>query len=136
MRTIDISGGEMSDNIYCVDLGDGEVCWNVTRITRDARAGLFGEPLQWRGPLPPPDPRVHQNCDRAKIELFKKRPDILAIPVLAIEGRPVPDTVSIETFVDGNHRLVAIYENGSGSFQFYLVPRAIERSYRVTFKVS
>jgi hypothetical protein len=38
--------------------------------------------------------------------------------------------------VDGNHRLVAIYENGSGSFQFYLVPRAIERSYRVTFKVS
>ena len=137
-QTLRIVGASATDDIYCHDFHDGlgEITWNMTRIERDAKAGVFGKPKTWVG-IPEMDKDYLLNTDRAKVERFKLRPDILKIPVIAIEGKDLgPDCLSVECFCDGNHRLVAMAELGIDTFRLFLVPRELEKSYRVEFIVS
>jgi hypothetical protein len=131
---IHILGGDPEDDCYGIDFGEGEITWNATRALRAATKGEFGPPRTWTGAFPAIDGNAIFNCERAKIDFFKTRPDILKIPVIAVEGDDVgPDTVSILCFIDGNHRMMAMSELQYQSFRFYLVPRDREKEFRITF---
>lgn len=129
-----VSGGGRDDECFTINFPEGEINWNVTKIKAACAKGKFGPPLEWDAPFPATDPLAPENTDRAKIDFFKTRPDILAKPVIAIEGLDVgPGIISVLTFVDGNHRIIAMAELGCKTFNFYLVPRAVEHKYRINF---
>ena len=132
-----IYGASMTDTIYSIDFRDGrgEISWNVTRIMEACRLGRFGSPLDWVGEMPEIDDRWRENTDIGKIEFFKRRPDILAIPLIAVQSGK-RDDCDLRCFIDGNHRLIAMTQLGIKTFKFYLVPGEVEKSYRVEFITS
>jgi hypothetical protein len=95
--------------------------WFVTPALEDARKLHFGPPQtglietlgdawkqEWGYPI----------VDRAKVELYKLRPDILAQPILLAQR----DGENVVTVLDGRHRLTALIELGRATYQAYVIP--------------
>jgi len=118
------------DDVYDFDVpGEGNVMWNVTRLTRAALAGEFGQPVEnsFDG-MPTPN---YENLSREKIDLLKRFPGAaLSKPAIAVE---LPGG-GVMTFADGNHRLTALRELGHATYRTYVVPNHSERRFRVTIK--
>lgn len=125
---IRVEGAGPLDTCYGIKLDGVDVTWNVTRITRD----LHKFPLvSFPTLIFEPD---FSGVDRAKLDFFRTRPDILALPIVCIEG---PRKGEILCPCDGNHRGAARYElRKAGNMAYdlteaYLVPLEIEAGYRV-----
>lgn len=112
--------------------GEGEVIWNVASIAYMAEHGFIPGPFKASMAVMPPAEWSNGHLNRAKVDLFKTRPDILILPALAIGGAPRADgKLFILCFCDGSHRLTARQELGLPDFRFYLVPHTEERRFRI-----
>lgn len=130
MSIVYINGCSISDLAFTLDarFTGEEITWNVTKLKRDAAAGIFGDPSRLPMHLIPPMTDADKaNIDWKKVALFAECPNILVEPVISI-GSPT----GILCFVDGSHRLVARQQRGFPSFDTYIVPHDIERRYRIT----
>lgn len=132
IEVMHVIGGSMTDTIYTMDFGYGDLCWNITAVERGIKEGLLGKPKRWKPPMPELADNWRENVDREKLDLFKTRPDILKIPLIGV-GTLGPDGMENRCFIDGNHRLIAMIELGYTSFKFYFLPPEIERNFRVVF---
>jgi hypothetical protein len=137
MTTVRVHNAEPTDMVYWIDLPEGRVTWNVTKLMIAAAAGKFGDPLWWNiSKLPPTN---YENIDRAKVDAFKDKNSsdatMLALhaPAIAIET-PTGPRRRILTFADGNHRVTARTELGFEYFSFHLVPREVEARFRITYE--
>lgn len=130
MTIIRIMGAELADTCFSIDTPDeGEIVWNVSKIQRAADRGDFG-PAQDFDMSILPAPRYDLGfLDKAKIEAFKRSPEILGRPALGVEA-PTPG--HIRCFVDGQHRLTARYELNLRDFAAFVVPISVERNFRIT----
>lgn len=131
MTTHFITGVALTDTVFTITLYTGEVVtWNVTRLQRAADAGEFGPPRYARTcDLPPAEWSEWGGLDRAKVDAIKANPAALNKPAIAIAS-PRPEYF-INCFADGQHRITARQEMGLAEVAFYLVPVALERSFRV-----
>jgi hypothetical protein len=127
-----MNGCSLSDVGFTLDarIAGEEITWNVTKIQRDADAGLFGKPIGIAmASLPPMTDEDRANVDWLKEAHIMKDPAVLATPVLAIgSSKRAGD---IFCFVDGNHRICARMEAGLAGFESYVVPAELERCYRI-----
>lgn len=130
MSILYINGCNITDLAFTLDarITGKEITWNVTKLKRDATAGVFGEPHRLpMNIIPPMTDADKANIDWKKVELFAECPGILSEPVISI-GTPT----GILCFVDGSHRLVARQQRRFPAFETYIVPHDIERQYRIT----
>lgn len=130
--TIVMSGASLADTCFVLDrrICGEEICWNVTRIERAAKAGAFGKP--WRIPmanLPPTTDEDRANVDWKKVLLFAEWPAVMSIPIISIGAK---EPGHIFCFIDGNHRLFARMERKLLDFETWVVPHDVERRYRIT----
>jgi hypothetical protein len=133
MSLIIMEGCHITDTMFTLDarITGEEICWNVTRLQRDAEHGRFGDP--WRIPmanLPPMTDADRSNIDWKKVDMFVEWPMVLGIPLIAIGSPKGPD--HIFCFVDGHHRLSARQLRGMADFDTWVVPVDIEKQYRIT----
>jgi hypothetical protein len=135
-----IEGATMNDTCFTLDsrITGEEITWNVSKIQRDADAGVFGRPCKVAMKcLPKATAEDDANIDWDKvIELIANGETAtgskaLEQPVLAIGSEE-----GIFCFVDGNHRLAARYKLGLKDFSVYIVPHWCEAAYRVHFSHS
>lgn len=133
MSLVRMHGCSITDTCFTLDarITGEEICWNVTRLQRDAADGVFGLPwmLEFKQ-LPPMTDDDRANIDWKKVAMFAEWSAVLIIPVIAIGSSKDPD--NIFCFVDGHHRLCARQQRGFPSFGAYVVPAEIERRYRIT----
>lgn len=139
MRSFVISGASLTDTVFTTDkhvFGE-EICWNVTRIERDAAAGKFGDPE--RIPmerLPPMPPEAYENLDWTKITAMvaalREGSSVLRAPILQVLVQIGQTLYRIP--IDGNHRLTALRLFGQDFFECYVVPAQVERNYRAIMR--
>jgi len=124
---VDLINNKLTDDCFTLEVVEPNITWNISRIRRDAESGKFGPPgiFDMRG-VPAPNYECG-NLDLRKIEAFKTKPAILAIPVIGI-GDPRGGVLCI---ADGQHRLTSRWELALPDFSMYIVPHEIEKKYRL-----
>jgi hypothetical protein len=125
---IDFIGCSITDEVYDLDpsIAGKAIMWNITRIRKDAEAGLFGPPIRRPMSVIPPQTAAHTaNIDWPKVLRFCQMPDVLAKPVLSL------DCEGERHIVDGNCRLCARQRLGMLDFETFIAPSDLERAYRV-----
>lgn len=130
MEIVRLSGASLADDCFSIDLGSGEITWNVTRLQDACDRGLFGPPAVLPMSIVPPANWSKGYLNRARIDALKTAP-ALHVPLIAIMARE-PDRIMC--FCDGQHRLTARQELGLPDFRTYLVPAEDERRYRITME--
>jgi len=134
MPTIILHGCSLSDSVFTTDkaIFGVEICWNITRIQRDADSGMFGPPVSVPMSALPPMSSLHDaNVDMDKVAgMLSTKPDVLQNPVLQVLVDVNGTTYRIP--VDGNHRILARRMAGYSFFESYVVPIELEGRYRVT----
>lgn len=159
MQGLIMIGADLSDASFTLEIsGLPEICWNSTRIERDAFNGRFGPPQETRFDQLYDggegfDPWKH--LDRGKVQRLIRdaqvrvlRPDwerggkelgiyvqkiysVIDIPATGISF-VVNDTKYLVP-VDGNHRMMARLVMGLPTFSRFVVPIELEGEYRVSF---
>lgn len=130
MSIVYVNGCSIADTVFTLNASvtGEEITWNVTKLKRDAAAGVFGDTTRLPMYLLPPMKEEHKaNIDWQKVALFAELPSVLVEPVIAIGS-----LTGILCFPDGSHRLVARQQRSFPSFETYIVPHDIEHLYRVT----
>lgn len=131
-----LDGATLADTCFTLDarITGEEITWNVSRLMRDATAGLFGLPVKIpMAAIPPQTDADRANIDWAKIDVFKTTMQaVLNQPVIGIGS----DHDSILCFVDGSHRLTARQQMGCKFFLTYIVPHHLEKDYRVIMSLT
>ena len=116
-----VSNLEPGDDVFTSDQGH----WNVSRAQRDVAAGLH---RQWRLELEALY-KANQNveCSSRKVKAFTKKPEVLEIPLIAIEqdGRV--------WLIDGHHRLRALYRLGESEVAAYVIEEKDSKPYQVFY---
>lgn len=139
MSIIRIHGAAMTDTMFTTDVAifGAEISWNVTRIQRDADAGMFGEPtIIAMSQLPPMSSLADANVDWEKVSSMIRAHDLnpassaVSKPALQVMVHARDTLYRIP--VDGNHRICARRIIGYPTFSSYVVPEDIERDYRIT----
>lgn len=130
-----LRGCALTDTQFTLDrqIWGEEISWNVTRIQRDAAAGVFGPPEVVPMKAMPPMTAEHaENIDWEKVQdlLFAHAP--LDVPVLEVTFDH--GCVLHRVPIDGNHRLVARQLLGMLDFRAFVVPVELERLYRITIE--
>lgn len=116
---------------YTLVVDGEEIVWDVTEATRAAMQGRFGEPLTLTM-----DPiwadHTKGYLDLQKIENIKKDRMRLDLPAIAIEAHDsTRKRLVLMCFIDGNHRLTARWELGLPDFKTWVIPKDIERVFRI-----
>lgn len=141
MRNLVMSGASLTDTVFTTDpaIFGEEICWNVTRIERDAALGTFGPPERIAmSRLPPLPPSAYENLDWTKITSMVaalrggNTPALLA-PILQVLVQIGQTLYRIP--IDGNHRLTAQRLFGLEFFDCFVVPAEIEHRYRATVEI-
>ncbi len=141
---VHIEGAELKDVAFKINVPDlPPLSWNVTRIQRDADAGLFGKPLVIpTSVMPKLTNEMHANVDWFKVQAMimnyaqwcadGKEPleHIINKPSLHVMLRTGPKQL-MRIPVDGNHRIMARILMGAADFQTFVVPSRLEEHYRI-----
>lgn len=139
MSVFVIRGCSINDTVFSTDpaIFGVEITWNVTRIQRDADAGMFGKPVT--APvsiLPPMSTLANANVDWDKVAgmVTAYHADAARSPVVkpALQVSVLIGETLYRIPVDGNHRICARRILGMPDFSFYTVPTMVEARYRVT----
>lgn len=142
MTIIRITGCSIGDDVYTTDAAifGEEITWNITRIQRDADAGLFGEPtIVPMAALPPMTDAMRANVDWQKVRGMIGAHQI--DPMKSVLGKPALQVIVdfrgtlYRISVDGNHRICARRMVGYGTFASFVVPIEIEGRYRVSEEI-
>lgn len=142
MSTVRIHGASLTDTMFTTDAAifGVEIMWNVTRIQRDADAGVFGKPETIpMAALPPMSSLANANVDwdkvRGMVRAHDLNPEGSAINTPALQVMVDMSGTLYRLPVDGNHRICARRIIGYGTFKSYVVPTALEARYRITEEI-
>lgn len=133
-QILQIIGCSMNEEVFTTDkrVYGEEICWNVTRLQRDATAGRFGAPIvRDFATYPKMSDKERLNIDWHKVAAMSKLADVMARPALAVcvdAGTEIHRLI-----VNGNHRICARQLRGLPFFEVHVVPVALEAQYRVRF---
>jgi len=132
MRTLRITGATLLDDGFSLDLGppEGTVHWNVSKIWRAVRKGVFGFPHRYPIEVAGANDWESGNLERSRVDWIKEHPRVLELPAIAIEK----DELQLLCFCDGNHRIAARVELGLPDFRAWVVPCGVEKDYRAKFE--